>query len=92
MPYRITIDEVDMATADAFRAQVDQAVAAAAADGGVATLDFAEVAFFGSTGISILAQARQRLPDGGQLRAVNCSNIIRRVFSVSGLDAYVEVS
>ncbi len=87
----ITIDEVDGATRDEFRAEVDRAISAASADSGLATLDFAHVRYFGSAGVAVLAQALPRLPAGGRLRVVNATPTIVRVFQVTGLDGQVDV-
>ena len=90
MDYRITLDEIDSDTIDAFRAQVDQAAAKAADDGGVAVLDFADVTFMDSTGVQVLYQ---RLADfsatNTELRIVNAAPVIQRLLSIVGLDDLV---
>ena len=85
MSTRITIGEIDSATVGAFRAEVDQAVAAAASDGGRAVLDFSDVAFIDSTGLSVLVDVL-RSQHGVQLSVVNARPHIERLFRLTGLD------
>jgi anti-sigma B factor antagonist len=82
---RITIVEIDAATAEAFRAEVGQAVAAAASDGGRAVLDFSDVTFIDSTGLSVLVDVLRTQSDV-QLTVVNAQPHVQRVFHLTGLD------
>jgi anti-sigma B factor antagonist len=84
MSFRISVGEVDSATVDAFRAEVDQAVAGAASDGGRAVLDFADVDFIDSTGLSVLVDVLRN--KGVQLSIVNVRPHVQRLFCLTGLD------
>ena len=90
MSFRITIDEIDVATADAFRAQVDQATVGVQETGGVAVLDFTDVTFFGSTGVVILSKAQAGLPPGCRIRIVNAAPVVVRVLEVTGLTEFLD--
>ena len=85
MSTRITIGEIDSASVDAFRAEVDQAVAGAAGDGGRAVLDFSDVGFIDSTGLSVLVEAL-RSEQGVQVTIVNARPHIQRLLRITGLD------
>ena len=85
MSFRINIREVDTASLDAFRAQVDQAIANAENDGGRLVLDLSEVAFMDSTGIGVLVELIKQHGDL-QLSVVNARPAIAHLFQVTGLD------
>ena len=90
MDYLITLDEIDSDNIDAFRAQVDQAVAQAAEEGGVAVLDFAGVTFMDSVGVQVIYQRLADLSEKGtELRIVNAAPVIQRLLSIVGLDDLV---
>jgi len=52
-------------------------------------VDLSAVTFLGSTGISVLVQARQQLSENSvSLRVVNPSPFVEQVFTVTGVSAY----
>ena len=85
MSFRINIPEIDTASLDAFRAQVDQAIANAENDGGRLVLDLSEVAFMDSTGIALLTELIKQ-HGNLQLSVVNARPAIGHLFRVTGLD------
>ena len=92
MATSITTREIDPASAEDFRAEIDAAVAAAADAGGEVVLDFAAVDFIDSTGLTVLIDAHRTL--GAQDRTmtiVNASPHIQRVFTVTGLEMFLAV-
>jgi anti-sigma B factor antagonist len=90
MATRITTREIDLATAEDFRAEVRAAVAAAGENGGEVRLDFADVDFIDSTGLTVLVDAHRTLGDQDRtLAVVNASEHIRRVFTVTGLEQFL---
>ena len=92
MATRITTREIDPASAEDFRAEVRAAVDAAANDGGEVLLDFADVDFIDSTGLTVLIDAHRTLGDQDRtLTVMNASAHIQRVFSVTGLEQFLAV-
>jgi anti-anti-sigma factor len=85
---RITIEEIDGATADAFRAELS------ALDGDDPVIvDFSAVSFIGSTGLSVVvAVARQLHEEGRSLKVVNAGDHVRTVFEITGLAAFLDGS
>jgi anti-anti-sigma factor len=87
---RIRTTEIDPSSAEAFRAEVADAVARAADMGGQVVLDFADVDFIDSTGLTVLIDAHRTL--GAQDRVLAVANArphIRRVFEVTGLELFL---
>jgi anti-anti-sigma factor len=92
MSIRITTREIDPASVDAFRAEVEAAVARAPDTGGQVVLDFADVTFIDSTGLTVLIDAHRTL--GAQDRILIVANSmphIERLFTVTGLDQFLAV-
>jgi anti-sigma B factor antagonist len=85
---RITIEEIDSATADVFRAELS------ALDGDdPAVVDFSEVSFIGSTGLGVVvAVARTLREQGRSLQVVNAGDHVRRVFEITGLEEFLDGS
>ena len=89
---RITTREIDPASVDAFRAEVEAAVVRAPDTGGQVVLDFADVTFIDSTGLTVLIDAHRTL--GAQDRILTVANPmphIERLFTVTGLDQFLAV-
>ena len=60
--------------------------------GSVLILDFTEVSFIDSTGLGLLIGVARRMRDGGgQVRLRGCRRSVRRVLSVSGVDAILTI-
>jgi anti-sigma B factor antagonist len=60
--------------------------------GSVLLLDLSEVTFVDSTGLGLLIGVARRMREGGgEVRLRGCRRSVRRVLSVSGLDAVVAV-
>jgi anti-anti-sigma factor len=90
MPNHIRTVEIDPASADAFRAEVQAAVEHAADSGGEVVLDFSEVTFIDSTGLTVLIDAHRMLGDQSRtLLVANARPHIVRVFKVTGLDQFL---
>jgi anti-sigma B factor antagonist len=90
MSTRITTREIDPASADAFRAEVEDAVVHAADSGGEVVLDFTDVTFIDSTGLTVLIDAHRRLGEQDRVLTVaNASAHVERVFTVTGLDQFL---
>ncbi len=90
MSTRITTTEIDPASADAFSAEVADAVERAADVGGQVVLDFEDVCFIDSTGLTVLLDAYRTL--GAQDRTLTIVNVVprvRRVFEVTGLEQFL---
>jgi anti-anti-sigma factor len=88
---RITTSEIDPASVERFRAEVDDAVGRAADAGGQVVLDFTDVEFIDSTGLTVLLDAHRTL--GAQDRTLTVANLqghIRRVFEVTGLTIFLD--
>jgi anti-anti-sigma factor len=87
MATHIRTSEIDPASAEAFRAEVQTAVDHAADSGGEVVLDFGDVTFIDSTGLTVLLDAHRTLGDQGRTLVVaNARPHILRVFSVTGLE------
>ena len=92
MATHIRTTEIDPASADAFRAEVQAAVDHAADTGGEVVLDFGEVTFIDSTGLTVLIDAHRTLGDQGRTLVVaNALPHIVRVFTVTGLEQLLAV-
>ena len=92
MSTRITTSEIDPASAEAFRAEVSDAVAHAADAAGQVVLDFSDVDFIDSTGLTVLIDAHRTLGDQDRVLVVaNVRPHIRRVFEVTGLEKFLSV-
>jgi len=92
MATRITTREIDPASAEVFRAEVQTAVSRAADAGGEVVLDFADVEFIDSTGLTVLIDAHRTLGDQDRtLTIVNASRHVQRVFAVTGLEQFLTV-
>jgi len=86
MAYRITVEEVDSGTIDAFRAQVDQAIGCSEDGGGDVELDVTAVTFMDSAGLHVLTQAHKVLSARGRrLRLVDPSPSVRRLLEITGM-------
>lgn len=60
--------------------------------GSLLLLDFTEVTFIDSTGLGLLIGVARRMRDGGgQVRLRGCRRGVRRVLSVSGVDAILTI-
>lgn len=81
------VGEIDLATAPRLRSHLDDVMADA--DGAI-LLDLAEVTFLDSTGVHAIATAFAEL-DGQdrELRVVNVSAPVRRVFELCGINYLV---
>ena len=87
MATHIRTTEIDPASAEAFRAEVQAAVDHAADSGGEVVLDFRDVTFIDSTGLTVLIDAHRTLGDQGRTLVVaDARPHIQRVFAVTGLD------
>jgi anti-sigma B factor antagonist len=90
MSTRISTKEIDAASSAAFRAEVDDAVQRAADTGGEVVLDFGDVDFIDSTGLTVLIDAHRTLGDQDRtLTIVNAVPHIRRLFVVTGLEQFL---
>jgi anti-sigma B factor antagonist len=90
MHTHITIAEIDPSSADAFRAEVAAAMTHAADHGGEVVLDFADVTFIDSTGLTVLIDAHRTLgAEDRTLTIVNVSAHVERVFAVTGLEQFL---
>ena len=90
MSTRIVTKEIDPSSSAAFRAEVDDAVRRAADTGGEVVLDFGDVEFIDSTGLTVLLDAHRTL--GDQDRTLTIDNAlphIRRLFEVTGLEQFL---
>jgi anti-anti-sigma factor len=75
--------EIDMATEDAFRRGLAEAIAKKPT---TIVVDLAEVTFMDSTGISALIRAHATFRHaGGVLSVVNCQRLVRRALEVTGV-------
>ena len=87
MRHRVTIDEIDAATAPAFNEELAEAVSRATKNGGDLDLDFSQVAFMGSNGIKAIVEADHCLQaeGGGRVIVHDAREHIRRLFAIAGL-------
>lgn len=82
--------EIDLATADGFRASVDSALAA---DPPALVFDLAEVAFLDSSGMAVIVAAWKAQRNVGRAVAViNARPIVRRAMTIVGLDVLFDVT
>jgi anti-anti-sigma factor len=89
MGYEITLEEIDQGNIDAFRAQVDQALADPV--DGVAVLDLHRVTYMGSAGIRVLLEGHARSAEGGpRIVVVDAQPIVRRLFEITGFGDLLE--
>ena len=92
MATHIRTTEIDPASADLFRAEVQAAVDHAADSGGEVVLDFGDVTFIDSTGLTVLLDAHRTLGEQGRtLTIANARPNILRVFTVTGLEQLLAV-
>jgi anti-anti-sigma factor len=90
MSTRIVMKEIDAASSAAFRAEVEDAVLHAADTGGEVVLDFAEVDFIDSTGLTVLLDAHRTLGDQDRTLCIeNAVPHIRRLFEVTGHEKFL---
>jgi anti-sigma B factor antagonist len=90
MSTRIATKEIDPASTGAFRAEVEAAVQRAPDTGGEVVLDFTDVDFIDSTGLTVLIDAHRRLGDQDRtLTVTNAVPHIRRLFVVTGLEQFL---
>lgn len=80
--------EIDLSTAEAFRASLDESIAAG--DGDV-IVDLRDVAFMDSTGIAQLVGAAGQLRSGRRLVIRHAEGPVRKVIDVTGLSAVPEI-
>ncbi|MBX5440656.1 MAG: STAS domain-containing protein [Solirubrobacteraceae bacterium] len=81
--------EVHVSTAPDLAAHLDAALAAGRTR---LVLDFAEVAFIDSTGLSVLLNALRRLTRRGGSMALACANpTVLRLFEITHLDATFDI-
>ena len=81
--------EIDMASAGTL---LDAIVSAEVPPGGRITLDLSGVAFMDSAGLSALVEAhRKHDGDGVEMTIVEAPRSVRKLFSLSGVDAYLRV-
>jgi anti-sigma B factor antagonist len=83
--YRLTISgELDLATRDTLRAELERAEAGEARR---LVLDLCDLTFIGSTGIALLVEAHQRLvADGTRFRVLlSVDGQVREVLELTGL-------
>jgi anti-anti-sigma factor len=57
--------EIDLSTADAFRAELARATAELGGEPGTVVIDCAEVQFMDSTGVAVLVRLKERLAASG---------------------------
>jgi anti-sigma B factor antagonist len=90
MSTRIATKEIDPASSAAFRAEVEAAVLRAPDTGGEVVLDFTDVEFIDSTGLTVLIDAHRTLGDQDRtLTVANAAPHIRRLFVVTGLEQFL---
>ena len=76
--------EVDLSTAPALRARIDDVVASG---GRRLVVDLADVSFMDSSGLSVLVSGFKGMREAGGGMAVVCPNAaIAKIFSITGLD------
>ena len=87
MRHRVTIDEIDAATAPAFNEELADAVSRATKNGGDIDLDFSQVVFMGSNGIKAIVEADRCLQaeGGGRVIVHDAREDIRRLFAIAGV-------
>jgi len=86
MRHRVTIGEIDAATAPAFIGELAEAVGHATESGGDLDLDFSQVVFMGSNGIKAIVEADRCLrAEGGRLTVHDARGHIRRLFTITGV-------
>jgi anti-anti-sigma factor len=80
--------EVDLATVDAVRAELD----AARGEAGLVVLDLREVTFIDSAGVRLVLEGSRALAAaGGELVVVRGGHEVRRLFALVGLDGRVRM-
>ena len=82
--------DIDAAVRDEVTEQLDAAVRAAAADGGLVSIDLGAVTFMDSTGLGCLAGCVAKLRPEGRLTLVNVPRPVRRVLELADLDHLCE--
>jgi anti-anti-sigma factor len=83
--------DLDAATCGQLRGRLMEIVSAGA---NTVVIDCARLAFMDSTGLGVLVETHKRLAERGSKKAIslrNASPSIRRLFSISGLDALIDV-
>jgi anti-sigma B factor antagonist len=82
------VGEIDLAVADKFRATVLDALGQA----GRVAIDFSEVTFLDSSGLSVIAAAlRQTQNDGSQLILVDLPERVRLVLDITGMTEILDI-
>jgi anti-anti-sigma factor len=91
MRHRVTIDEIDAATAPAFNEELADAVSRATKSVGDLDLDFSQVVFMGSNGIKAIVEADRCLQGegGGRVIVHDAREHIRRLFAIAGVADYL---
>jgi anti-anti-sigma factor len=90
MRHRVTIDEIDAATAPAFNEELAEAVSHVTKNGGDLDLDFSQVVFMDSNGIKAIVEADRCLQaEGGRLAVHDAREHIRRLFTITGIADYL---
>ena len=85
----VVAGEIDLATAPAFRRQLDALINDAHSP---AFVDLTGVTFLDSSGLSVLVHARRALAAGDvELVLLNPSRLVRKVLEVSGIGALFEI-
>jgi anti-anti-sigma factor len=80
--------EIDLATVDAVRAELD----AARADARLVVLDLREVTFIDSAGVRLVLEGSRALAAaGGELVVVRGGHEVQRLFALVGLDGRVRI-
>jgi anti-sigma B factor antagonist len=81
--------EIDLATAPMLATELE---AVAPSSGAVVHLDFADVSFLDSTGISVLVDFRSRIEQAGASLVLHrAGSTVQRVLEISGLGALFEL-
>jgi anti-sigma B factor antagonist len=74
--------EIDLLTAPDLRALLEQVCHKSS---GVVIVDLLDVTFLGCAGITALIAARRRLPDGASMPLISTSQMVEKIFTVTGL-------
>lgn len=77
--------EIDAHSAPSLAAAIEAA-------GNQVSIDLAGIEFVDSSGLRVLIDAHQRLGDaGGGLTVLSPSDVVTRLFEISGVDAYLSI-
>ena len=66
--------------------ELEEALTGVLSEAETLTFDLADTEYVSSAGLRVLVKARKRMPYKGEMKVINANELVREVFSVTGLD------